>query len=222
MSTVYRYPKARHKRALRPRRAFKNYRRFKPILQAEFSRVCVYCRQPDSQHSQLTYTVDHYKPKSIAPELACDYDNLFYCCHQCNTYKGVYWPAAKTDLRLINPCADAMAVHVKFDKDSGEMVALSVEGDWLISLLRLNEDGAPRARLEALAIIKMGHQSISQIDEAIRRLDRRLAGDCDENERSLLEGQREKWLAERTLCLDVVSGYEGTKPLRKLSKRYIA
>ena len=60
--SVFEYPKFQHARVFRPRE-FKNYRTYKPYLQREFGRACVYCQQPDSSAPNLNFGVDHYRPK---------------------------------------------------------------------------------------------------------------------------------------------------------------
>lgn len=37
-------------------------------------------------------SVDHYRPKKRFSNLELDYTNLYYCCGECNTYKGNKWP----------------------------------------------------------------------------------------------------------------------------------
>ena len=113
--SLFHYPKRRQVRALKPPQ-YKNYSTYKRWLQAEFRRVCVYCRQPDSGAFGLFFTVDHYRPKGLpqfAP-LAVTYANLFYCCPACNSRKNNYWPKDEAKGPLIpNPCDHNMAEHLR-------------------------------------------------------------------------------------------------------------
>lgn len=115
--TVFQYPKSKHKRKLSPRQ-FKRYQTYKRYLQTEFSRVCVYCRQPDSSAPNLNFGVDHYRPKGIPrfASLICDYANLYYCCGNCNSRKNNDWPFdEKAGPYVVNPCDHEMAAHLRFD-----------------------------------------------------------------------------------------------------------
>lgn len=52
---------------------------------------CAYCQSPSGadQFGQ----VEHFKPKSLFPSLAYDWDNYFYSCELCNHHKLDKWPA---------------------------------------------------------------------------------------------------------------------------------
>jgi len=52
---------------------------------------CAYCQSPSGadQFGQ----VEHFKPKSLFPSLAYDWNNYFYSCELCNHHKLDKWPA---------------------------------------------------------------------------------------------------------------------------------
>lgn len=109
------YPKSRHLRRERPGR-FSTHSEYKPFLQREFSRKCVYCRVPDSMKGYDAFGVDHYRPKSVFGSLVKEYSNLFYACNTCNRLKGDYWPPrGKGATHFIpNPCDHEMFKHLRF------------------------------------------------------------------------------------------------------------
>jgi hypothetical protein len=109
------YPKVRHIRRERPG-SLSPYSAYKPYLQREFERKCVYCRMPDSMKDYESYGVDHYRPKSLFENLLTTYSNLFYSCNPCNRRKGDYWPPrgkGKTHY-VPNPCDHKMFEHLRF------------------------------------------------------------------------------------------------------------
>ena len=139
--TPYSYPKTRHLRTQSPG-FYSNYRSYKAHLKIEFERKCVYCCQPDSiAPNANSYGVDHYKPKSIFPQEATNYGNLFYCCSSCNTWKGNYWPKPSDLLtRFIpNPCDHVMFDHLRFQGAS--VIAKSSAGEFAVERLDLNDPG---------------------------------------------------------------------------------
>ena len=113
----FQYPEQKHSRSQAPG-PFTDYRRYKPFLQIEFGRQCVYCRLPDGTKGADVFCVDHYRPKSRFPKLECIYANLFYACPACNRRKGAFWPAEEELLRgmfIPNPCDHSMAEHLKYE-----------------------------------------------------------------------------------------------------------
>jgi len=132
------YPKARHRRHQSPP-SFSDYRRYKPYLQAEFERQCVYCRLPDTMGHD--FGVDHYRPASRFPEFTCDYANLYYACNACNRRKGAYWPTRHQDRAgcfVPNPCDHVMFEHLRYVR--AQVQARSSTGGFTIDLLDLNDD----------------------------------------------------------------------------------
>jgi hypothetical protein len=132
------YPKARHRRRQSPP-SFSDYRRYKPYLQTEFARQCVYCRLPDTMGHE--FGVDHYRPASSFPESICNYGNLYYACNACNRRKGAYWPTRnqhRAGSFVPNPCDQVMFEHLRYVR--AQVQPHSPTGRFAIDLLDLNDD----------------------------------------------------------------------------------
>lgn len=73
------------------------YEDWKPHLRRESECRCVYCTLHDSRFGgQRNFHVEHFKPKTNKkfPAFAAlenNYDNLFYACAVCNTFKSNSW-----------------------------------------------------------------------------------------------------------------------------------
>lgn len=170
--TVFQYPKSKHKRKLSPRQ-FKQYRTYKRYLQTEFSRVCVYCRQPDSSAPNLNFGVDHYRPKSIArfANLVCDYENLYYCCSNCNSRKNNDWPLdEKAGPYVVNPCDHEMAAHLRFNSKTGQVETRTPYGKHTEELLQLNDDAVVQYRLSTLTTVRLFAKEIELLEDQLKSL----------------------------------------------------
>lgn len=147
------YPKSKHVRREKPG-ALSPYPKYKPFLQREFERKCVYCRMPDSMKDYELYGVDHYRPKGLFEQLITTYSNLFYCCNPCNRRKGEYWPPrglGKTHF-IPNPCDHEMFKHLRF---SGSVVeAKSTAGEVARELLDLNDAETVKYRAFIVSLIE--------------------------------------------------------------------
>lgn len=131
------YQKLKHIRTQSPP-VYTNYASYKPFLQIEFSKKCVYCRTPDSMRGTDVFGADHYRPKKYFPHLATVYENLFYCCNACNSRKSSHWPGkGKSSQYFIpNPCDHEMFRHLRFKGDIVD--ARTPEGKFTRDLLDLN------------------------------------------------------------------------------------
>lgn len=173
---VFQYPKTKHSRRLTPRQ-FKRYRSYKRFLQNEFSRVCVYCRQPDSSAPNLNFGVDHYRPKGIArfANLVCSYANLYYCCGDCNSRKNNYWPPdEKAGPYVVNPCDHEMAAHLRFDKTTGRVETRTPDGIHTEELLQLNDEALVKYRQSTLSTVNLYLAEIKRLERQQKAIARKL------------------------------------------------
>lgn len=219
MASLFHYPKARHARKLKPRQ-FRRYTTYKRWLQAEFSRVCVYCRQPDSGARNLIFHVDHYRPKSLAQfsGLACDYDNLFYACPSCNTRKSIYWPADEAvDPFVVNPCDHEMARHLRFDSVTGKVEARSEFGRHTEMLLQLNDPEFVSYRRQTLLAIQSAENQFRALDAELRALE--ADAKSGRLSRSEFDGETAQIKEDQLVLRELIESLSGTKPLPPLPKQ---
>ncbi len=170
--TVFQYPKSKIKRKLSPRQ-FKRYQSYKPYLQEEFSRVCVYCRQPDSSAPNLNFGVDHYRPKGIPrfASLVCNYENLYYCCGNCNSRKSDDWPVDENiGPFVVNPCDYEMASHLRFVASTGRVDSRTAYGKHTEELLQLNDDIRVQYRRYTLKIVSLFIIEIEKMERQLKAL----------------------------------------------------
>lgn len=175
--SVFDFPKTQHTRVFKPRQ-FKNYRTYKPYLQREFARSCVYCRQPDTSAPNLNFGVDHYRPKGIPrfAKLLCTYSNLYYCCGLCNSRKNNDWPFDEVaGARFVNPCDHVMFAHLRFDAATGRIEPKSLNGRHMETLLQLNEPASVQYRKNTLNIIRKCDVAIATLKGDLNELRQRVA-----------------------------------------------
>ncbi|WP_146165801.1 hypothetical protein [Stenotrophomonas panacihumi] len=214
--SVFLYPKTKLTRKLRPRR-FKRYQSYKRFLQTEFSRLCVYCRFPDTRGPSSIYAVDHYRPKANPrfTALTNDYFNLFYCCAACNSWKGNYWPDdEKSGPYIPNPCDHEMAAHIVFDKATGEVKAMSPWGEYTRDYLHLNDRGMVEFRRTTMHAIKLCTEEEIRLSSRVTKAKTKLRrGEIDrdryEKVMLLIESQQE---TNRSYLQELL----GTKPLEAI------
>lgn len=96
-----------------------------------FQKCCAYCegKFEDNSYAQI----DHFKPKSLFPELCFDYNNMNYSCEKCNNFKS-----NKFDKKLINPTEDNPEEHLKFD--GVYLVPLDERGLKTLEILGINNE----------------------------------------------------------------------------------
>lgn len=126
------------------------------------------------------FGIDHFRPKSKFPQLECSYENLYYCCNDCNSYKGSAWPSDSLQLRGIyfpDPCeCDPYSKHLSLRPD-GLVDPLTPPGEFSLEVLRLNRETCVRVR-------KRRHRLKERIN-ALRAELKRIQ--CPKDVRTLLE-----------------------------------
>ena len=168
--TPFLYPKEKHVRKLTPK-SYSNYKQYKSFLQEEFGRKCVYCRMPDTWGPE-GFGVDHYRPKKYFPELVTNYSNLYYCCNQCNSRKGSYWPESlKAMGRMIpNPCDHRMHAHLRYSRATVE--SKTKAGSFTKELLDLNAPDVVKRRelmLNLIQVCETTKMEFKSLEAAIKK-----------------------------------------------------
>lgn len=144
---LYSFPQSKHHRRQNPPQAAR-YQTYKAVLRVEFSRHCVYCREPDNRKGVDAFGVDHYRPRWLFPHLAVAYANLFYACNTCNRRKGRFWPRLAQRRQgqfIVNPCDHTMSTHLRFV--NGAVEGRTPAGLLSTRVLDLNDPEAVRYRI---------------------------------------------------------------------------
>lgn len=76
-------------------------------LKEMFKGCCAYC---EGEYDDTSYAeIEHFKPKSLYPELMFEYSNMNLACQICNTNKK-----EKYDDKLINPTVEDPEEHLRY------------------------------------------------------------------------------------------------------------
>jgi len=141
---------ARFTRATQKIPEFSDYRRYRPYLRIDFRRRCAYCEMTEASVLGVTaFGVDHFRPRRWFPDLDCVYENLYYCCNDCNRYKGSVWPPlhrVSEGYFFPDPCeCDPFVDHLK-ENEQGRLVPITRAGSFSLEVLRLNREACIRFR----------------------------------------------------------------------------
>lgn len=143
-------------------------------LFALFESKCAYCEQP---LKQTKFAVDHFRPTSLYPWLAYEWNNLYLSCVTCHTNKGSVFPLVDESKRavgqksgfrrespiLLDPCEDDPERYLAFlpdgsveaDQQHAEIAAHNIE------VFGLNRPRLKRLRKKECSILKRKLQPVS-------------------------------------------------------------
>lgn len=77
-----------------PRPGAGGYKAWKAQLAQEAEHRCVYCAIHEAAFGGIrNFHIDHFRPRSLFPDLTDSYQNVFFACAICNVFKGSAWPA---------------------------------------------------------------------------------------------------------------------------------
>ena len=117
-----------------------DYKKYKPLLRKDFLYRCAYCQHHERTIGQVAaMSVDHFRPKSLFPNLRVEYTNLYYCCGECNTYKGNKWPGPEqrdAGECFVDVCVDEWDEHLEIRSDV--MTGITSIGRFTAEQVRLN------------------------------------------------------------------------------------
>lgn len=163
----------RVRRAQQPKR-YKDSKRYKPFLRVDFTYRCAYCGVTEHRWgSERNFVVEHFRPRSLFPELATHYPNLYYACNRCNDLKGDQWPSEaqwREGVGWVDPCLSDPEVDHLAERPDGTLTPLSLAGHYTIEHLRLN-------RREYLVVWRRERRRLREdmglTERLIRRVERR-------------------------------------------------
>ena len=121
-------------------------KRVKKTFDAWSQGKCAYCES--LINASRSQQVEHFKPKSLFPSLAYDWNNYFLACNGCNGAKLDKWPEAGD---YVCPDQGQPATLFEFD-DRGGMKALQAESEAqrTVDDFELDRSGLRRARQVAI------------------------------------------------------------------------
>jgi len=153
--------------------------KFLRALRQVFNGKCAYCESTiPLEVTKAEY--DHFRPKSGARGfekefstdhywwLTYEWNNLYYCCSNCNQYKSTWFPVEglRTPINvpysetlvfekalLIDPCTDNPEDHFLYSED-GIIEGLTDRGKITIEIIKLNRSDLARARNQVASTLK--------------------------------------------------------------------
>lgn len=126
-----------------------------------YGRRCGYCGTSEDEIG-ARLTIDHFQPRVRGGR--DEEDNLVYCCHACNEFKGDWW--SEENPRLLHPRNDDLSIHF-IETIQHILVPLTDQGRQYIEVLNLN-------RPEVIAHRRRNFREAereSGIGELLRRFD---------------------------------------------------
>lgn len=144
---------------------------------------CGYCGVSETD-TGAKLTIDHFQPRTLGGE--DDLDNLVYCCHARNEFKGDYWHTEQK-LRLLHPLRDDLTQHYA-KKEDGMLESFTELGANHIPVLHLNREELVEQRREKQAIAgfqattKVLEDRLSDLEQTARTIQAQIArlfGDVD-------------------------------------------
>lgn len=119
------------------------YSDWKEEIAIEGFNQCVYCSISEKAFGGIrNFHIEHYKPKSLFPELRNEFSNLFYSCSICNCFKGNDWPNEPNE-QLTNICYPRPSVVnysdiFKVNSNSGRIDGKNRSATYMVEKLYLN------------------------------------------------------------------------------------
>lgn len=102
-------------------------------VRVRYSLRCGYCGVHEDEVGALL-TVDHFQPRAHGGTDAPD--NLVYCCHACNEFKGDWWNPTGEE-RLLHPLSEESSMHF-VEREDFTLEPLTSTGAFHITRLHLN------------------------------------------------------------------------------------
>jgi 5-methylcytosine-specific restriction endonuclease McrA len=123
------------------------YNEYKKPLRYDFYYSCAYCTLTECEAEAIRFTIDHYEPQTSRADLVNEYENLMYCCDECNTRKGDRSPpetARQEGYRFFRPDKDLRDEH--FELKGIRLAHKSNTAYYTIEALDLNRQTLRRLR----------------------------------------------------------------------------
>lgn len=144
-----------------------HYGDYREELRWDFWYHCAYCTIAEGEAEGISFGADHYLPQARYPERRDAYENLFWCCETCNSFKGdaPSEPAARRGLRFLKVDTDDPADHLALSEDSGTRLVHRTKevGEYTVEKLNLNRQPLRRLREVRLRLYESRQAILSGI-----------------------------------------------------------
>lgn len=146
----------------------RGYEAAKDSLQLDFDHRCAYCMIAEAQHTDGAdgFQIDHFMPVARGGAVN-DYDNLYWSCSRCNSWKHDHWPTLvewAAGYQYVDPCLERdYGVHFVEDAD-GVLQPQTRSGEYHVRRIRLNRDSLVELR-------RVRREQARKLDDARRLLD---------------------------------------------------
>jgi hypothetical protein len=125
----------------------------------------------ESEAQSIRFTIDHYEPRAVHPELTDDYLNLQYSCEECNGRKGDRCPppnARAAGFRFFRPDTDDINVH--FQIKGKQIEGKTGIGEYTTEAIDLNRKSLKKIR-ELRNRLHECHKFVLEGIAALRRME---------------------------------------------------
>ena len=152
-------------------------RALRQSVRSRFNFRCGYCGVSETNIG-AEMTVDHFVSRVQGGEDTLD--NLVYCCHACNEFKGDYWQT-ELDISLLNPLLDFIVAHCRLQEE-GTLVGLTERGRNHLQVLHLNRPELVAFRLEQqeIALLRQRNQELRQMLEVAMKINQHLETELEQ------------------------------------------
>ncbi len=118
-----------------------DHRVFREPVREDFRKTCAYCLLEETWAAgPENFELDHFRPKSLFPQLLMSYYNLYWACHVCNGMKRDRWPTRQLleqGIGYVDLCASTFQEHFVVQKN-GKWRGKTLPAKYTIDSLRLN------------------------------------------------------------------------------------
>ena len=154
-----------------PRRAYRDYTRYRQRLRADFQHRCAYClTQEHHLGGEANFSIDHHRPRRglyARPDLENVYTNLYWTCRECNENKADRWTSPEEEargLQWIDPCEHWGDHDLHWEISSeGTIRWLTPVGEYTIIRLRLHRRAWLKRHWQQLREWQQAHEELLQI-----------------------------------------------------------
>lgn len=157
MSMLF-FPKITRTKAymLKPCGSYFPYREYKNQIDLDCQNRCVYCDIKIEENGYEGFSLDHFRPQKLFPNLKDNPTNLVASCAKCNRSKSCHWPLGTSTsdshdgiVGFIDPfeCDRLEYFHINSD---GSLIPIKGPSNYMIKLLGLNRGSRKLVRLHRM------------------------------------------------------------------------